>query len=393
MKSNHRIIGCVLGCLGLGLGTITPVFAQQQTQNGGQGYTALPAPKSVLRVAGSATRFTLIADRADVRDAIKVVFDQAERQFTLDNNVVGQVTLRLQEQPLALTLNALCRQAFLKYRTDPTTKITFFERDDVAVREAFTRLRLLDASLRDQMRLMGLSLPPDNVLQNSFSINGLGGYNNAYSRQSGGGFGGGSAPEGPAGSAGRYQEGMKKEGDSPSTRKAQKATSKEKLGTDAERRGRAGLQIEDNAVAKLLETNGVEQSTLDSAQVQELTKQNRFVSFRIPTDKPEPTVDVLKSLALQAGVPILIDPGVPTGKKFAIKGTISPRPLVDALNLIAPYARLEWKWIGDSIFVSASPDFEVMFGEVGTGGNSYGPRKPLTDTKKTDTPPASKTKP
>ena len=390
MNLNYQIIGCILGCFGLVSGIATPAFAQQQTQNGGQGYTALPVPKSVLRVTGSANRFTLIADRADVRDAIKIVFDQAERQFTLDSNVVGQVTLRLQEQPLALTLNALCRQAFLKYRTDPTTKITFFERDDVAVREAFTRLRSLDTGLRDQMRLMGLSLPPDNALQNSFSVNSLGGYNNAYSRQSGGGFGGGLAPEGPAG---RYQESMKKESDSSTTRKAQEAIPKRKFGTEPEGRGRASLQTGDNASNNLREINGLEQSSLDSAQVQELTKQNRFVSFRIPTDKPEPTVDVLKSLALQAGVPILIDPGVPTGKKFAIKGTISPRPLVDALNLLAPYARLEWKWVGDSIFISASPDFEVMFGEIGSGGNSYGPRKPLTDPKKTDSSPASKAKP
>ncbi len=356
------------------------VGAQSQSQYGGQAFSPAASPASSLRVTGTTKRFTVIADRSDVRDTIKTIFDQAERQFTLDNNVVGQVTLRLQDQPLSTALSAICRQAFLKYSTHPTTNITFFERDDAAVREAFLRLRLLDARLRDQMRLMGLSLPPETtafLLQNPIVSNGF----NAANAP---GLAGPAGPAGPPGSSDTKAEPKRNR----SSLAFPRAPSIYQEGV-APGAGRMKSSPAEEGYDASLSRNG--DGAGSESQLQEVMRQNRFVTFRVPTDKPAPVIDVLKDLGAQASVPILIDPGVPNGKKFTIRGSMSPRPLSDALNLLAPYARLEWKWVGDSIFVTTSPDFEVMFGETGGGTNAYGPRTPLNATKKVvPTPPKSK---
>ena len=115
-----------------------------------------------MQVTGTEARFSVSANHADVQDALKLVFDQAGKQFLLDNNVTGQITLRLTEQPLNVALDAICKQTFLRYRYDAGASIFCIERDDAAVRTAFSRLRSLDVSLRDQLRLMGLSLPNEN---------------------------------------------------------------------------------------------------------------------------------------------------------------------------------------------------------------------------------------
>ena len=101
-------------------------------------------------MTGSESRFTLSANHADVQDTLKLIFDQANKQFFLDSTVCGQITMRLNDQPLSVTLDAICKQTFLHYRLDANTGITYFERDETAVRAAFTRLRALDANLRDQ---------------------------------------------------------------------------------------------------------------------------------------------------------------------------------------------------------------------------------------------------
>ena len=113
----------------------------------------------------------------------------------------------------------------------------------------------------------------------------------------------------------------------------------------------------------------------DSRDTIELSKQgdlqqflltNNFVTFSIARDKPEPVYSVLQNLGQQAKVNILIDPQVPGGSKFTIRGTLSPRPLTEALNILAPYARLEWRWVGSTIFISTTPDFQLFYGEEAT---------------------------
>ena len=54
---------------------------------------------------------------------------------------------------------------------------------------------------------------------------------------------------------------------------------------------------------------------------------------------------------------------MPNGSKFTLRGSISPRPLPEALNILTRYARLEWRWIGNTIFVQTAPDFQIFFGE------------------------------
>ena len=310
------------------------------------------APAATLQVTGTASRFSVSANHADVQEALKTVFDQAGKQFVLDNNVTGQITLRLTDQPLNVVLDAISRQAFLRYRTDANTGITSFERDDDALRGAFARLRSLDASLRDQMRLLGLGLPSENAL--GFQQGGRGGaYGGAAQNGNTGQNGsdlrngldaamraarGGSPPGAPDTSA-------SKDGNSQAGGRVVQITPQ---GPAA---GQAG-----DADKAALDTNGV-------ADLQQFLLTNNFVSFHVPTDKPEPIYQILQSMAQQAKVTMLIDPDVPNGSKFRLRGSLSPRPLPEALNLLAPSARLEWRWVGSTIFVETAPEFAIFFGD------------------------------
>ena len=91
-------------------------------------------------------------------------------------------------------------------------------------------------------------------------------------------------------------------------------------------------------------------------------QRNAMVQMQIPRNQPEPVAKALESLGRQASVPVLIDPGVPQGMKFRVWGSISPRPLSEALDILAPPARLEWRWIGGSIFVTPAPQFQIFYG-------------------------------
>ena len=322
----------------------------------GQQYPAQnnSAPAATLQVTGTANRFSVAANHADAQETLKTVFDQAGKQFVLENNVAGQITLRLTDQPLSVVLDAITRQAFLRYRTDANTGITTFERDDDALRVAFTRLRSLDASLRDQMRLLGLGLPSENAL--GFAQGGRGG---AYGRADA------SAQNENNGQNGNDLRNSLDEAMRASRRGAIPAGPQSPAMKDAAGGGQSRVlevappgpvgQAAD-ADKTALDTNGV-------ADIQQFLQANNFVSFHIPLDKPEPIYSILQSWAQQAKVPILIDPDVPNGSKFRLRGSISPRPLPEALNLLAPSARLEWRWVGNTIFIETAPDFALFFSD------------------------------
>src|SRR5262249_42355607 len=99
---------CSLACL---TGFAAMACAEGQTV-GQQRYSQAPAYNNAqalasLRVTGNAMRLSISANRADVRDTLKAIFDQTGKQFVLSNNVTGQVTLRLENQTLTRVLNAI----------------------------------------------------------------------------------------------------------------------------------------------------------------------------------------------------------------------------------------------------------------------------------------------
>ncbi len=117
---------------------------------------------SRLQVTGSRQQFSIEADHADVQSALKAVFVQAGKQFDLNNNVAGQLTLKLDSQSLDTVLSSIGRQTFLKYHVDGTSGIYHFEQDTDAVKAAFTRIDTLNVLLRQQLRDIGLDLPGDS---------------------------------------------------------------------------------------------------------------------------------------------------------------------------------------------------------------------------------------
>jgi len=339
MLSLFRLGGRVIGVTGLlGCALATPLQAQNQSvlaQNGAQ-QQAFQKPMGTLQVSGTIEKFTLSANRADVLETLKMVFEQAEKQFVPIGNLTGTVTLRLSEQPLVTTLDAICAQTFLRYRFDANKGIFFIERNDEAVRGAILRLRQLDTEMRNQLRLMGLTLPTDYALgynlQNGTLI--------PVPRGLNGTFGGG------AGGSGGFRAALPN--NSASLAPADSSSNRENS-SPLPKTGRGQ------------NTPNTEGATPDGYNL--FLKSNSLVYFAAK-EKPTPIYDILQQFGLQAGVPLLIDPSVPKGSKFVVKGTLSPRPLPDALNLLAPYARLEWRWLGDSIFVSTTPEFELLLQDV-----------------------------
>ena len=351
MKHKRAKIGVALLVLLCSTGAARRAQAQAQpapltTQNS-------LAPNASLQVSGSASRFTVSANHADVQDVLKLLFDQAGKQFVLNNSVSGQVTLRLNEQPLGVTLNTICRQTFLRYSYDVTSGITYFDRDEAAVRTAFTRLRALDSALRDQLRIIGFEFPNDNQLGIPPTMQGNPLLNRAAPMQKNddGRGGAGNAP------GARSKDGLP--GDTPPG--SPEAAGRVKAMQEAQPPSPAGNSMEVNGLLDLSRPE----------DYQRFLQSNNFVSFQIPKDKPEPVYSVLQKLGQQAKVPVLIDPNVPEGSKFTIRGTLSPRSLPEALNILAPYAHLNWRWVGNTIYVTPSPDFQLFYGEETVPRASY----------------------
>lgn len=343
----HRV--CMIGSLVL-MGAISAVNAQERGLQVAQAYNgtqlSIPQngkPSGALQVTGTNSRFTLSANHADVLEVLKLVFDQAEKQFVIEGNISGTVTLRLSEQPLGVVLPAICRQAFLKFRFDAVNGIFTIERDEASVRAAFTQLRNLDAELRNQLRLMGLNLPNDSVIMNNgVKILSFGARQSTDNFRGGASFGGGA------------NNSLKPTGEPNSNNRSVQTNSTPKVTSPKGEQGSATPSPNGGLLLDMQYNDAYEQ----------FLRQNNFVFFNIPKDKPEPVFNVLELWSKQANVPILVDPSVPRGGKFVIRGSIPPRPIMDALNAIAPYARLDWRWAGNSIFVTTTPEFEMLLHDV-----------------------------
>lgn len=292
--------------------------------SGAAGARTAAATASTLQVTGTAEQFTVVADGADVRTALSLVFGQAGKQFTVDNDVTGQVTLRLTDQKLAGVLGAICRQALLRYTEDPDTHVYQFSQDDAAVRAAIARIRTLDDAAAAQLRMLGIG-----------PVAGLGAGTGAISPADA--FGG---------SMFKYR-----------------ATAAE----PGELRNGLRVLLPDQAAGARAAARPAaaapQADSLGSVQLAQVPPQDRMVSLRVPSDHPEPMTTVLLDLAHQSGVPIRVDPAVPTGSVFRFAGNIPSRPLPEVLNLLAPYAHLQWYWAGDGIFITTSPSFQIFFGD------------------------------
>ena len=336
--------------------------------------TAYQAPLQVaskLQVTGTAERLSIDAEHADVQSVLKAVLKQAGKQFQPDGAVTGQVTLLLTDQPLDTLLRGICGQTFLRFRRDPADGIYRFTRDDEAIKTAFVRLNALNSVLRMQLRDMGLDVPEDG----RFGIDAK------------------TSAESPAGDVGAKKDlgvgpaaaGLSKRnrtalgyGGGLAQRTAGKGRSNDgSLAGDAN-----GLaQIHSNfAVQSMVDQLGgtARSLALQNQNVQEyeaFLRRNSLVGFNISAEKPAPVADVLTQFSQQANVPVLVDQSVPNSLRFRIWGTLSPRPLGEALNILAPVARLQWRWIGNTVFVFPTPDFQVLFGDpTNTSGHSSSSR-------------------
>ena len=144
--------------------------AGQEAANGNGG-PALPV--SQMQVSGTTNNFTVSAQHADVLSLLKLVFDQAHRQFVPDASVTGDVTFALSGQRFDGVLAAICKQAFLRYDVDKNG-VYQFRRDDEALRSLILKTRAINVVLQEQLRRMGYAVP-SAVAANSFAAGGFGG--------------------------------------------------------------------------------------------------------------------------------------------------------------------------------------------------------------------------
>lgn len=390
-----------LGLLPLGSAALS------ETQQ--QGYQVLPPIQSAttLQVTGSPNKFSILADHADVRSALKLIFDQADRQFDLDPSANALVTLRLTNQPLDTTLSAVCKQSFLRYTYDAKTEIYTFARDVDAVRVSIAQMQSLDAQLLDQLRSLGLAVPiySYNALQNGqngvsylrggpgdqLATGGRGGF--------GGGFGGGGQrgfgsilqqqPAGATGSAAPLEANRDRRAVAPA--RDLQGTPK---GDAALNRSAAAFADKPTTMAKIQQNalgmsagraGGAPGANVDGAASQQYRVSN-FVQYASPQNQAQPVRDIIEQLAAQNNVPVLFDDAVPKGSKFRARVNMTARPLADALNILCPPALLEWRMVGDSIFVTTTPDFEIFYGDSTQPRIIYGmsqdvQRLPQSNTK------------
>jgi hypothetical protein len=341
-------------------------------------YAAQIPATSTLQVTGTADRFTIIADHADVRSLLSLVFGQAEKDFTLDSNVMGQVTMRLSGQSFLTVLSALCKQTFLRYQQNPQTGIYTFSRDAAAVGAAFSQLRDLNGQLAQQLRFMGLNVPmgygvplssynnTPNVAQNPYRFVPRSLNSSSQNLQL----------QGAAGPQGQAVPQVQAQAELNQARRGQEQQPAGALDNAGGGFGGGG-GLRGGAIRGAVGTLNDKVTTSTPAQADaaadSLLNANNLVRLYIPHDQYVPVRDVLEQLAQQAKVPMLIDPQVPAGPKFRLNGSIPARTLPEALNLLAPTARLEWRWVGDTIYVTTTPDFQIFFGDSNVPRAAYPP--------------------
>lgn len=373
-RFDFGVVFCCLAMLMSGAAAVAQA-APQKGANQQQAYQLIIAPPVRLQVSGAGDRLTVDAERADVQSTLRAVLKQAGRQFVPDATVTGQVTLLLTEQPLETVLKAVCASCYLKYSQTPSG-IYSFSRDDEAVRKAFSQLGQLNAGLREQLRAMGLDVPADEQLgasrfrSQSFGAGGFGGAIDRSVRD---------AAKQDVDKDRNLLNGAPKGASSP-------LRNSEPIGNEAARKpdtssaaAKKEAVIGNNFHAYLIPQSEagrfLNQSGRTALGVQQdfgaFARQNGFVWFNIPEEKPEPVASVLQLFSQQSNVPILVDQSIPNSLKFRVWGSLSPRQLPEALNVLAPTAHLQWRWIGNSIFVVPAPSFSVSFGDQGSNRSQY----------------------
>jgi hypothetical protein len=288
------------------------------------------------------------------------------------------VTLLLADQPLDTILKAICDACYLKYTHD-AAGVYRFTRDEAAIKKAFTQLKDLNAQLKGQLRAMGLDVPSDdlsvtirrrdNPASNSESIdNRAADRNTVDAAKSGVNGPRGGAADAPASAGAPSPESVR-----GAARPAQPAP------------GVGGASPKKDVQSRVnnIHTDFIPQGDVSqflgngraalSAQTPygSLVRQNGFVWFNIPEEKPEPVASVLQLFSQQSNVPILVDQSIPSSLKFRVWGSLSPRQLPEALNVLAPTAHLQWRWIGNMVFVVPAPNFQVYFGDAGAQRSAY----------------------
>lgn len=349
--------------------------------------TQAALPASRLQVTGSKQQFTIEAEHADVQSALKAIFVQADKQFDLASSVAGLVTLKLTAQPLDTVLASVSRQTYLKYHLDSTSGVYHFEQDAEAVKAAFTHLAELNSLLRQQLRGLGLDLPDDAALDTALHKSTLSASplasragRGAFDGSSGGRGGGlgrqesqtSNPPAGANGPSGAADSLRAQDQGGTSTSEASGRNLASKTQPNGSARPPASYKddriytdyIPQDVLLQFLQSYGpVDQPSplaVDKALWAYL-KQNNLIAINTK-GVAVPFSDVFAELSKQSGVPILLDPAVPRGPKFRITLTLPACSLNEALNLILPPARLRWRTINNSIWVTPTPDFQIFYG-------------------------------
>ena len=337
--------------------------ADEQSPSGypQQSYSQNAASK--IQVIGSVQKMSLDAEHADVLSVLKAVLKQGQKMFAPDATVTGQVTLSLSDLPLETLLKEICEQNFLRYQIQ--NGIYRFSRDEEAVKASFTKLKSLNSELRLQLRTMGLEFPEDAILdiptsrgRNSKAADALepDSPTRAYDKKSAPSL---KAKDGSKAALNLDPDFRARGGASQTQQDKVRSARKELLGNNAE------AFTLDNGLYNEKDLSGAEMNQpVNGLPYTDFIQRNRFVSFDIPREKPLAVSAVLQQLGQQANVSVYVDQSIPNSLKFRLWGHLSPRQLPDALNAIAPAARLQWRWSGNaSIYVVPAPDFQIAFGD------------------------------
>lgn len=331
-----------------------------------------------LNVSGTKSSISIDAERADVVSTLRAVLKQANQQFVHTAGVTGQVTLVLQNQPLEVVLMAICEPNFLTY-SKGSDGIYRFTRDDKAIRQAFASLQSLNQEFRAQLLRLGLQdnyFKENSTPQNYFAT-GRANPDFGVNRNSGTSNLLADSALPPSRSSKMEEKTNDLQRRSPQKPGIPSAPPKKMDSALMQR----GTTPKTNAAQIPTKYLSPEQVSRILGSQQKLSKQpdgsvlrnenytlylrsNNLVSFNIPVEKPEPVANVLQLLGEQANTTILIDPSIPNSLRFRIWGVVSPRLLPEALNIVAPAAKLQWRWIGNTVFVTPLPEISVYLNDT-----------------------------
>ena len=389
-----------------------------EKQAGAENQNVAPsASVSVLQVTGTTNVFTISAQHADVLSLLKLVFDQAHRQFVPDAGVSGDVTFALSGQRFDTVLASICRQTFLRYEVDKQG-IYQFRRDEESLRDLLLKTQAINNVLSEQLRRMGYAVPSAPFGANELSRgralssgqaapgaaanSGMGaGQRGEFG--GGGGFGRNNAgyaggqgsrnaasnspvlPPGSAdttagrrnadigkdeqsGSANSKVQARRKPDDQGSLEGSQKPSPVNGASSEPGQAGPAGQAaapgtnrqaagVSQDGQASVRDIAPSDLEFANTGQYQTFMKQNHLVAINTRGEKV-PVLQVLADLSRQANVPILVDPDVPKGKEFVVSAAIPACPLNVMLNYLGYGLRLEWRWVNSRIYITTTPEIQ-----------------------------------